>query len=1053
MEELALQHPDLIGRNEELSKLRSSLYDSFAGKGSTIFISGEAGIGKTRLVSELKKEAEKMEVNIIQGRCMAESLEPLMPIRSSLKEAGLFHLISGDPPPNVISIYLISDDGKLISKVERETSELDPDIFASMLVVINDFVQESLSMMDKSTGDRLNSMGYGNFTILIQTLGKISLAMVIEGAKSEFLIDDMKRTLEEIGSGFDNWAGDHSDTLEVNKKIRWFMDSGKYDGRFMADDPQLKQENLFDNVLLGLQRQCSDRPTILFIDDLHWADPTTLNLLCYLSRNSRKDRLLILGTYRPEDIVESWNGKTHQLATTMQNMSRDNLLENIDLERLDLEGTASLVKSTLGKVMLDNNFYTRIFKGTEGTPFFVLEVVKLLMEDGAFELDDEGAWTLVHDIDNFDIPSKVYDVVKRRLDRLLKEQRELLECASVVGEEFDSEILGNMVGLEKMQLLKSLSEIEKTHKLIHYLKERYRFDHAKIREVLYNDISEELRREYHRIVGDALAEVYEGRQEEVVSDLAHHYHEAKDKKAGFFSLKAGDIAKENYANQEAMRFYRNALDYIDDRVSVLEAIGDVQLLNGEYDAGIENFQAALNLTKENMAKARILLKSGKAYEKKGEYEESLRVLAEAKELVEPDTVEYGQILLEEGNSYFKMGGTDRAMSLISEAINIAEKNDTDKKDTGRALGVLGMIHESMGEYDIALQNLERSLKIMEELGEQSGIALALNSIGIIHNNRGEMDTALEYKKRSLAIREKIGDKQGIASSLNNIGIVYVEKGELSTALKCFELCLVIGEKIGDKHGIAHSLNNIGNVHYEMGELDITLECYIKSLEVLVNIGNKQGIGLLLDNVGIMYYYRGELETALEYHERSLTIREEIGDKQGAALALDNIGNVYHEKGELDTAMEFHERSLGICLEIGDKLLSIYDYSSISEIHIELANIPVALDYAKKAVGIAVEIGAKEEEGMSLRVLGMIYREKEEWNRSNEEFRKARIIFEDTGNKRELTRLFYEYGLLWKARNEPAKANEYFDKALSGFEHMGMKLWTEKCQKALSELDI
>ena len=153
MKELAIHQPDLIGREAELSKLKQSLANAIAGKGSTLFIAGEAGIGKTRLVSELMKDAETKNVQVIQGRCLFESLEPMMPIKSALREAGLFHLISGEAPPLVVSVYLVNNAGLLIAKSERGELTLDPYVFASMLQVVGSFVNRSMELVDQIERD------------------------------------------------------------------------------------------------------------------------------------------------------------------------------------------------------------------------------------------------------------------------------------------------------------------------------------------------------------------------------------------------------------------------------------------------------------------------------------------------------------------------------------------------------------------------------------------------------------------------------------------------------------------------------------------------------------------------------------------------------------------------------------------------------------------------------------------------------------------------------------------------------------------------------------
>ena len=192
MEGPALNDPELIGRSDELDRLTNALNDAIEGKGSTIFIGGEAGIGKTRLVNELKTIAVEKDVNIIQGWCLAESLEPLMPVKTALREAGLQHLISGEPPPAVVSAYLINNAGILLSQAEREESGLDPDIFAGMLQAVGNFLQDSLSMMGDGERGSLNSLSYGDFTIYIQSNNTLLIAVVIKGAISEFLIEDIK---------------------------------------------------------------------------------------------------------------------------------------------------------------------------------------------------------------------------------------------------------------------------------------------------------------------------------------------------------------------------------------------------------------------------------------------------------------------------------------------------------------------------------------------------------------------------------------------------------------------------------------------------------------------------------------------------------------------------------------------------------------------------------------------------------------------------------------------------------------------------------------------
>jgi tetratricopeptide (TPR) repeat protein len=1011
MEEYSLQQPELVGREKELTRLKHLLDNAMAGKGSTVFISGEAGIGKTRLVSELIRHGgEKLQV--IQCWCLAEGLEPLMPVKSALREAGLFHLISGEPPPLVISAYLMNDAGILISKAEKEESGLDSDIFTSMLKAVGDFVQDSLSMMGKGRGTGLNSLGYEKYRILVQTFGRLSLAIVMEGSESEFLINDMKKTLAEIGNKFDKWGGDPEDAAEFASKISWFVSSGKYNGKYLIDDPKIRQENVFDNVLLGMQRLSSEKPVLLFLDDMQWADPTTLNLLHYLARNTMKDKVLLLGAYRPEDIVQGYNEKINPLENTMQNMSREGLLEKMELKRLGARETEKMIVSALGKTSFDRRFYDNIYKETEGTPFFVLEVMRLLQEEGCIKLGERDAWTLTADLEKLDIPTKVYDVVKRRLDRLMKEQRKILDCASVVGEEFQSDIVGKVMGINRMELLENLSEIEKTHKLIHSFQKKYVFDHAKVREVLYKGIMEELRQEYHRTVADTIVSLQGGSQDEFVGKLAYHYSEANDQRAGHYLIMTGDKAMARFANEEAIRFYIRALDFIGpgEQPGILEKLGDIEFMLGEYDKAGEYFEKIRDTTADKDILARMLRKLGEFHTRKGNYEDALKAFTEARS-AHQDALESARLSVSEGHVFYLTGKYDKAMSLFLEAFAIFEKSGAEPTDKCKVLRALGNTRYLIGDYDQALSYFEKSLDVIKNTDDIQGISAALNNIGVVHMERGDMDKALEFYEKSYQLISNIGAKTLIAQALNNIGLIHNTTGHQEKALEYMKRGLEIERKSGNSRGIAESLNNIGVVYVDMGEK----------------------------------------ETALEYYLGSTEIRERIGDRRGTAFSYFNLGNSYADKGEHAKAVEYYHKSLDLCQELGDISMLVYNHDSMVAVSIDLGDIPKALEHAKKAVEKADELGRKFETGMSRRAIGMVYREMKDWNKAAQEFEKALAVLDQVDTKKLMAQTLYEYAVMHKAKSENDLAKEKFGRALSVFEEMGMKYWAGKCKKGLEEL--
>nr|AGF93028.1 TPR repeat-containing adenylate/guanylate cyclase [uncultured organism] len=867
---------ELIGRGEEMGRLKELWQDSKDGKGSTVFISGEAGIGKTRLVEEILDIAEKDGAKTIRGVCLSDNLQPLMPFKEALREADLYHLISEDPPPKVLAAYLINDDGILVSKAERKDkdADIDSDIFSSMLKVVQDFVKDSLSMMGRDETGELNTIGYGDYNILIQSIEGISLATVVEGSKSEFLIDDMKEKLEGKAEDLEDWEGDMSKVEEIGSEMQWFLDSGKYDGEFLVDDPKIKQENLFDNVLLGLQRLSTDHPVVLFLDDLQWADPTSLKLLHYISRNTRDNKVLILGTYRPEDIVERYDREAHHLKKAMQKMNREGLYEEIELERLDKSDVEEFIEKTLGEIEREKEIVKKLYRESEGNPFFLLEFIQDLIEEGHLAKGDDG-WKAEDSLKDIHITSRVYDLVVRRLDRLMEEQRELLECASVIGEKFESEILGKMTGLKRVKLLKNLNELEKTHKLIESLGDEYRFDHSKIREVLYNGLNEELQREYHRIVAEGYEERDEDEIDKVVEDIAYHLFQAEDERAIDYLLDAGDKAQDKYANEEAEWFYKHALSLVGEKETntskkAYEGLGDVYKRLGKYDDSIENYQNAMGIVEDDKEKGSLHGKIAGVLREKGGYEESLKPAEEGLSLVGEDDIERCNLFEQKGWALMGRGDYDKAITVFKKEKDLAESLDR-KEKRAQALHDLGAVHWYEGDYDKAEENLQNAIETRENIENLEGLSNSYNNIAIIYQDKGELDRSLKYHERSLDIRRDMGDKHGIAASLNNLAVIYRRKGEMDRALKCHE----------------------------------------QSLDIKKEIGNKNGIATSLGNMGVIYHDKGELDEALEYHERSLDIEKEIGDKDGISASLNNIGTIYENKGKLDRALEYYERSLDI----------------------------------------------------------------------------------------------------------------------------------------------
>jgi len=514
--------PEMVGRDKELDQLKEFLHATIKGKGSTVLVSGEAGIGKTRLVTELEACAGQLGVKVLEGRCLYESPTPFLPFREALR--GIFQVSKSDALPL---------QERKISRVVKESAP--------------EFVQA------------------------IPIVGNLIAGVAV--AYRTYRDEKGKEKRTELGGLFERDEG---------------------------------LETISDLLVAISQKQ----PLLLFIDDLHLADTPSLSLLYYLARHVQNSKILVVGTYRPEEIARIHDGTVHPLLDIMQRMSREDLFHKIELKRLSQINYFDLIHSMLG-VSLDD-LVRLIHEETDGNPFFAIETIRLLMQQNVL-IKEDTRWKLSKNIEKVEIPPKVYDVIVHRINALKEEERDILNCASVVGEEFSSNVIENVSGVGRIRLLKTLNNIEGKYHLIRSSEDRCRFDHSKIREVLYNEIAPELRNEYHSIIAKYLEEINKDRLEEVVTDLAHHYYRSGNtQKAIPYLLKAGEDAREKWAAFEAARFFSQALEmtgsgerWSEDSTRALEALGDVYAFTAQHEKANECYEKGMTSAKDGIARERM----------------------------------------------------------------------------------------------------------------------------------------------------------------------------------------------------------------------------------------------------------------------------------------------------------------------------------------------------------------------------------------------------------------------------------------------------------------
>ncbi len=686
-----------------------------------------------------------------------------------------------------------------------------------------------------------------------------------------------------------------------------------------------ERSRLFEGVVQFLVALSHQRPLVLFIDDLHWADQATLALLQYLARHVTRERILLIGAYRTEDLNEP-------LTNAMRSLKQEGVLSRITLRRLTLEDVTTLIREMAGMESGGEKFSRRLHQETEGNPFFISEVIRSLFEEGVLYQDEHG-WST--DLKDFAtsyaqilIPPSVRDVIQARLNRLDETSYQVLETAAVFRQQFyfvtvqracdkrEDEALDAFDRLLSAQLIK---EVE-----VGIKGSSYNFDHDKIREVAYQRMSGARRQQVHRRVGEALEIEYRNRLDEVVSQLAHHFAAGGDReKALRYSIKAGDRARELYANEEAIAYYQRALELAESEeelATIYEGLGDVYALVGKHQQAIEGYKAVLDSAGEGLNKrqvAEIHRKMGRVCERNGGRDLALEHFIAGRQILESDDPSLEMVRLDSGMAFLniRQGQYEEAIRLCQRSLDMLEKlpeNVDSRKERARIYNNLGSIYLNWSDYPRATEHFEKSLVIRIENRDTHGTAILYNNLGVVYERQGNYDKAFEYHRQSFELEKEIGDIYGLAISHTNLGLIFSRREDYSQALNHLEEAAGICGDIECEWLLPETYRIMSEVRLALGEVTEALELGQASLEMAHKTGDKVFEGVAhrvlgkVTALGCQQWEEGE-----RHFSESIDILKALGNEHELGKSYYEFGLVLIDKGEVDRAREHLSQAIEI----------------------------------------------------------------------------------------------------------------------------------------------
>ncbi|HEX9369349.1 MAG TPA: tetratricopeptide repeat protein [Roseiflexaceae bacterium] len=754
-----------------------------------------------------------------------------------------------------------------------------------------------------------------------------------------------------------------------------------------AFEPKLRQQALLDLVVEMIQTWAQAQPLLLLVDDAHWMDEASKGLTVALGRAIGGTPLLLALAQRPR------RGGA-RLLPELDEMPGH---QQLNLDELSPQGVATLIAHRLGG-RPSPLALSLIQAETQGNPFFVEEVVDTLRESGNLYRRENGEWWLAERMfsalqqanclvraDGYwvlapsaslsavdlGLPDSIQGVVLSRIDRLPQAHKLTLKVASVIGRTFAIDLLSGVHPahpseaelVQQIELLeeRDFTRLEVLQRLV------YLFKHIVTRDVAYETLLFDQRRQLHSMVGAALERL----APDATAQLAYHSFAGEDwARALRYQALAGQQARKLFANHESIEHFRKALRCAErlppeetaaERQQIHAGLGELLTSTGQYDPALEHLTEALALATAldaYDAQAHACRWIARLHENRGDY---------------PHALEWIQ----------------RGLEALAGSATAA---------AAELLAIAGLIHTRQGNYDQAAQHCRDSLQIAETLGDTMALAFAYNVLGHITLLRGQSAKSIDYFQQSLDLYQQSGNIHGAALSHNQIANAYFNMGEWSGAVHNYRQARKIFNQTGDVYNLAITDNNLGELARYQGRLAEAVAFYQESLRSLEQIGgSRYVIGALHMNLGATFVRREEIDEArvhlrmsqeifeqaeardflpeLHRHfaatallagdlpeaeaqgQQALGLARELGMRGDEGIILRVLGDVAATRGDFREAEQRLNEGLLILEEVGDEYEGARTLLALAKVHLSHRRADQALDALQRCTDVFERLGA------------------------------------------------------------------------------------------------
>ena len=588
--------------------------------------------------------------------------------------------------------------------------------------------------------------------------------------------------------------------------------TGMTTGSLVAEARTASQQWMKRELGAFFQALSAYHPLVLFLDDIHWSDISTVDLLAYLAGKLDTIRILIITPYRPSELLLD----KHPFLPVKLDLQARGVCREIALPFLSREE----IERYLALEFPDHQFPAElpdlIHAKTEGSPLFMVDLIRYLRDRRVIAPELEQ-WRLVQPLPDVerDLPESVRGMIQRKFEQLGDDDRRLLVAASVQGNEFDTAVLAAVLKVSATEVEERLERLERVHSLVRLDEEselpdgtftlQFQFVHRLYRNAMYASLGPTLKAELHRAVADTLIQMHKGQIAEIASRLAVLFRDARDnERAAEYYLVAAENALGVFANLEAIQFCQNALEMLNpllhkasppsEQISALavqtyERMGDMLAIIGRHEEARDCYDRALTIVPESdrLTRARLQRRAGKTLQTQRQSVEAMAAYDLAEATLGPEMgdascawrQEWIFIQLERMWEFYWQGRVEDMKDLVARTQPHIEDCGS-RIQRGKFFNMMALYHLRRNRYVTTEEAMGYALAAQEAINGTDDIGEIINisfSVGFACLWRGDLDKAQEKLQEVVKLARRRGNLEHQVLSLTYLTIIHRKRGE------------------------------------------------------------------------------------------------------------------------------------------------------------------------------------------------------------------------------------------------------------------------------------